>query len=743
VATLRARMPGAYYALVLSNNGAFSPASYELQAVTAPLGQAPPCSTNLPHSPGIQMSIYTGTSVITSPATLILVNKQRLDATYGIVTTTQVTNKLQALADDPGVKGVVLPVENNRQVSTAYDHWDTDNACNPNVANQVANEIKSLTDNYLNVHSGVQYLVVVGDDTIIPFRRVPDDGFVANESVYAGLAGLKPDNPTLAALEQGYILTDDFYATRMTLMWRGRQLWTPGLAIGRMVETPQEITAMIDAFLNRKGALSPTSALVTGYDFLSDSAQAISDTLGSRGLPPTTLIRDDWTAGELTNAWLGATRQDVASVNAHFDHTQAFPMTGATSVTAGDVLAATASLSGTLNVSMGCHSGFSVPDENATAGSQLDFAQALARRGGWWVGNTGFGYGMDDAVSFTERVMYLFVQELAHQANMPVGQALQQAKQRYLGGIPSGGCSTYDEKALIEATLYGLPMYRVSVPNPGAQAQSKEEALVGSLAAAQATALSVVPVSITPTLQLVTATVDADLVGNYYSVEGEIQASPGRPVQPRTSQDLPVYSGMTPHGVLFLSGSIVDVANFNPLISRPMTDTTLSEPTYDNPAWFPIKPFTVNRLGDADRLVVVPAQYRGSESSGIERLFQQMDFDVYYADEGQSDYVIPDIWKVDGQSFLGKANFQVQAADDSGIVRVLVTYSNDGLHWQSIDLAFNSLTGQWEGEVVGMSKTASYFVQAVDVAGNVSMTANKGLLFEPTLHEIYLPIVIR
>ena len=185
---------------------------------------------------------------------------------------------------------------------------------------------------------------------------------------------------------------------------------------------------------------------------------------------------------------------------------------------------------------------------------------------------------------------------------------------------------------------------------------------------------------------------------------------------------------MTPHGVLFRSGSIVDVINFNPLISRPITDTTLSEPPYANPAWFPVKPFTVNRLGDLDRLVVVPAQYQGSESSGIERLFQQMDFDVYYADEGQTDFVVPDIWKVDGLVFLGKATFQVKAADDSGIERVVVTYSNDGLHWQSADLTFNSLTGQWEGEVPGMSKTVSYFVQAVDVAGNVEHDGQQGTL---------------
>ena len=57
--------------------------------------------------------------------------------------------------------------------------------------------------------------------------------------LYAGLAGLKPNNPTQAALEQGYILTDDFYAdSHDPLRWRGRELYAPDLAIGRLVETP-------------------------------------------------------------------------------------------------------------------------------------------------------------------------------------------------------------------------------------------------------------------------------------------------------------------------------------------------------------------------------------------------------------------------------------------------------------------------------------------------------------------------
>jgi hypothetical protein len=526
----------------------------------------------------------------------------------------------------------------------------------------------------------------------------------------------------------------------------------PDLAIGRLVETPQEIMTLVDAYLNQYGALFPNTALVTGYDFLTDGAEAIRDALASLGVAPTTLIDDSWTADDLTSNWLGATRQDIASINAHFDHENAIPASGSATVTAGEVVASTLSLDGTLNLSMGCHSGYNVPDENATTGHELDFAQALARRGAWWIGNTGFGYGMDDAVSFTERVMALFAEELTTQSNMPVGEAFQRAKQRYLGSTPSGSFGTYDEKAMIEATLYGLPMYRIS--RPRARGQSPVAAIL-PLVPAQATALSTVTVALTPTFHLMTVgagsfytmTVDgqmqADGASDVVQVNGQIQASPGRPVQPSAAVDLLVVSGMAPHGTLFRSGHIARVANFDPVIARPVTDTTLPEPDYAPSGWYPLKPFAVNLLGDTPRLVVVPTQYQGDENSGVEQLYQNMDLVIYYADAGQTDYVAPSIWEVDGLTFQGVTTFKVLAQDDAGVERVVVTYSEDGVHWQSVDLTYNDLTDRWEGALGGVSSTASYFIQAVDTVGNVSMSANKGFFFEPTRHDIYLPIVMR
>jgi hypothetical protein len=405
-------------------------------------------------------------------------------------------------------------------------------------------------------------------------------------------------------------------------------------------------------------------------------------------------------------------------------------------------VASTVSLSGTVNLSMGCHSGYSVPDENAPASRQLDFAQALSRRGGWWIGNTGFGYGMDDAVSFTERVMSLLTDELTRQTSTSVGEAFQRAKQRYLGSTPSGGFGTYDEKAIVEATLYGLPMYQV---NWGlyAETQVKQESVIEPLTPVQPTTLNAVVVSITPTFQLVTAISGTSVVGQYYTVGGEAQANPGHPVQPRTGVTLTTIPGMTPHGALFRSGSIANISNFNPLISRPVTDTALPEPAYNYPGWYPAKIYAVNRLGDQPRLVLVPAQYQGDANSGVESLYQQMDFMVYYADAGQADMIGPSIWEVDSLLFKGVATFAVSAQDDSGMERVVITYSADGVHWQSADLAYNSLTDRWEGNVAGLNAQTNYFVQAVDKAGNASMSANKGLFFAPERHDIYLPVVMK
>ena len=235
--------------------------------------------------------------------------------------------------------------------------------------------------------------------------------------------------------------------------------------------------------------------------------------------------------------------------------------------------------------------------------------------------------------------------------------------------------------------------------------------------------------------------------GRFYTIDGLAQASPGRPIQPKTTVVLGKVAGMLPRGALLLGAqSTVDRA-FNPVIARPVPTSTLklTEPEFKAPNWFPVKMFAINRLGDSVRLVLVPAQFKGTEKLGIQRRFTRMDFAVAYSDS--PDKTPPVIWNLEAEVDQDVLNVSVAAADASGVERVLIAYSTDGETWQSIDLEYSTYTERWERSLAGASGRALYFVQAMDTAGNVAVGGNKGQYFgqgpEPEGIYIYLPAILK
>ena len=140
--------------------------------------------------------------------------------------------------------------------------------------------------------------------------------------------------------------------------------------------------------------------------------------------------------------------------------------------------------------------------------------------------------------------------------------------------------------------------------------------------------------------------------------------------------------------------------------------------------------------------MLTPAQFKGNQDNGTLRRFTTLDFEVYYADTTVMDYAPPAIWKVDGLVFMNAAHFWVVAQDSSGIQRVVMVYTQDGMNWQSADL-INTSQDHWETTLPAAKGQFIYFVQVVDGAGNVTVTANKGLFFEPARHDVYLPVVMR
>ena len=117
---------------------------------------------------------------------------------------------------------------------------------------------------------------------------------------------------------------------------------------------------------------------------------------------------------------------------------------------------------------MGCHAGLNVSDSFPTtpdtASRLRDWAQALAQNGaGVYVANTGYGYGDFDTIALSERLMTMFAHNLASDGS--IGRKLVLAKQQYFASIAS--YDPYAEKALAEATFYGLPFYRIGTgPDP-------------------------------------------------------------------------------------------------------------------------------------------------------------------------------------------------------------------------------------------------------------------------------------
>jgi hypothetical protein len=566
-------------------------------------------------------------------------------------------------------------------------------------------------------------------------------------------------------MQQGFLLTDNFYGVPgQGFVGGGRSLWVPELAVGRLVEEPGDMQAVIEAFL-QDDTIPVQDVLVTGYDFLSDSSNLISATVSSWNVSTqTNLINDEWTVGDLAQAWTNyAPGRDLVSVNAHFEPWRALPAYPSHDYDSGDLfynfyITESGYLADSLTFSMGCHAGLNLPDGDVDPvytdqqGQPFvvnpDFPQALAQKGSCMVANTGYGYGVDDSPEYSEWLMQLYARFLGQRHNVPVGEALRQAKERYIGSAPSAGLSIYHEKALLEATLYGLPMLKVDVPHPQPVTNRSIQAEFTPHPAQRASTALLAPTTLSVTLDL-SPSLRSTGNGDYFALDSEIQASPGRPVQPRASLPLSstVGAGLKPHGVLLWSAAFDDYADFDPFISRPVSETAQAEPDLQVGAWLPAKGWALNRFGDSPRLVVVGGQFSrddGAENEndlGVERVYSSMELRPYYSDQ-DDDYLPPVIWDVTRSCRADQLQVAVETEDESGIHAVVVTHRPPAEleapaasgSWSSFELSDGDGDGVWTGALpVSNLETClkiSFFVQAVDEAGNVQMSGNKGRFFK-------------
>jgi len=198
-------------------------------------------------------------------------------------------------------------------------------------------------------------------------------------------------------------------------------------------------------------------------------------------------------------------------------------------------------------------------------------------------------------------------------------------------------------------TLYGLPMLQIHMPhtttlNTSAARQAALLPAGGVVTTAHHLSLDYIK-HVTPQ-------------GAYYTVEGEGDAhiAGGRPIAPRISTDVQI-PGAIAHGALLVGGTFSDTVNFDPVVSRIVTEETYieTEPDFPSPAWEPAQIGAINRFLSIEgkayaSLVIVPGQFRATTNDhptvGIQRLYTDLQFEVYHAPFTATDFIAPNIWNV-------------------------------------------------------------------------------------------------
>ncbi len=681
---------GFFYMRVRGHNGAYDASTpFTIQATISDVSCGGATLTDYPQS------IEVGN---TSAMTLILTNTARLSGdTAGFMT------KLNSFKARGDVNGIVLDLATWGSFSGAYAQWDANQSC-PSAANVLAHSVKDVIAAYAAANPTLRYVVIAGNDSVIPFFRQPDQSGLGSEKDY--FPSVLEPTASQASLRLGYVLTQDFYGSLTPVSRFDHELYMPDLAVGRLVETIPQMSALIDAYTATGGSVAPTNALVTGYDFLSDTGAFIAQQLQGNALTvdkslvqpigDTSNSPSAWTGDQLKAKLLGTTSYGILSLNAHFSANTMLAADFTTRMRTSDIAALPPTdtrFRNTLVLSTGCHSGYNIVDPAATALTDpMDWAQTFAARGATVVGGTGYQYGDTDFMKYSEQILANTTLELRYGTGaIPIGVALANAKRSYLASLSS--LSGIDEKALAEATLYGLPMLGYNLP-AGSRLVRPAETAVPAPAPGTSTGLWVSSVSPSYTLTRNTRSL-ANLGGTgnqtavWYDINGNVAVAPGAPVLPQLSLDA-ARAGKAVRGAVLLSAAYAD-ENATPFTDVATTEVRGAHARSTTDVFTPVRPFTLNHFG-GDHLVSTPFQFHSTPGSatGVARRFTSESFKVYYSTLtdaralGQAPGVSRVFLSPDGQGNVDVIVI-VGGLSAVGVEEVLATYTGEA----------GSLYGTW------------------------------------------------
>ena len=593
--------------------------------------------------------------------TLVLVDRGRLPLPNSPTNT--LNTRLNTFIGRSEVDGTIVDVGADPTVAALNTQADGKPGC-PFAKNLVAARIKHIVAAHRAAYSELQYVVVVGGDGVIPFFRYPDPALLGNETKYK--PPVRDNTPSQASLRLGYVLSDDFVASTESVSLHGNFFPVPDLAIGRLVEQPDDILGMLDAYLGTTGGVvaTPTSSLTTGYDFLQDSADEIAGHFqaGIGGSNNERLITDQiispgvttvgntpdrnhsWTATDLRRELLTESN-DLVFLAGHFSANDALAADYKTNVLSTELPSSSADLVNSIVFSAGCHAGYNIVNGDVTSITEpLDWVQAFARKRATLIAGTGYQYGDTDFIAHSERIYTEFARQLrlttgAGEA-IAVGGALLRSKQNFLEATP--GLSSIDEKSLLEATLFGFPMLSVDLPQGRILDTPEGSVVPGTIPPAPGPDLGLglksFDYTVAPTLTGDDKQLKDGPLATWLNGPNGVAVKPTQPILPLESINVtpPTSSSTVLRGVGIRGGTYVDTLNVTPLTAAPATELRGIHAPFLTDVFFPPQPFTSNYFdtlggGGTTQLHVTPVQHISTSPTMMTRRESDFDLRLFYS----------------------------------------------------------------------------------------------------------------
>ncbi len=653
---------GNFYVRVQGRNGAFSPTPFHLDLTNS----GGPCS-NIALDSFSSLPTIAGTPG--TAQTVILTDSTRFAQFSGLARSDMLASRA-SLADRTG--GVIVDVSASQRINALNGQADANKAC-PYAKNLVAQAIRDVVNSYRDASGTLKYVVIAGGDSVIPFFRYADAAGIGPESDYVPPA--LDSSASEASLRRNYVLGQDAYGALTDVTIKGAVMPVPDVSVGRLVETPDEIQAAINGYLGLSNGVlpTPTSSLVTGYDFLTSAADSVqgdfaaglgtsgrADTLiTDQGVPTTnttvgTPSRDkSWTASDLANSLFGS-HHDLVFLAGHFSANNTLAADYTTSLATTELDAHPGLLTNSLVISAGCHAGYNLLDADGIPGVTLglDWPEEMAKQGATFIGGTGYQYADTDFLAYSAKLYALLATQLRGGTGaVPIGPALVNAKQTYLADVAS--LTGIDQKALIESTLYGLPMTGLDLP-AGRTTPPSDGAGISPTPVATGTpgavlGLKSAPLNLSPSLTtppskpvLDTAGTPTGVFFHWLTGSDGVQSDPGLPALPKQSDDVTSSTGGVLRGVGFVGGTYADTPGVTPLTGAPTTEQNGVHSNFVSPVFFPQRLTSVNYFGALDgngtdgrtRLITTPVQYRSdsdSTTTDTERTYSHLGLQLYYS----------------------------------------------------------------------------------------------------------------